>query len=164
MEPKVLHEFRVTKYNPANRDSSGAYLRDEWICHSQIGESFDGVILTAEEYQRVEDAYVTTALAFLEEARVSELIVSSLENHGNFPLSIIAGVAVALPDVGDIIRQLLRGTYWCRLQIATAFVHIGYDYYMYVGVPVRCPRAESLARELNLFVEQWRSPYHEILM
>lgn len=36
--------------------------RDEWTAASDIGRSFGGVILTAEEYRRVEDAYVAVAL------------------------------------------------------------------------------------------------------
>lgn len=47
-----MNEYRVTKYNLAFRDSSGAYTRDEWISFGDIGRSFDGVKLTAEAYAR----------------------------------------------------------------------------------------------------------------
>jgi hypothetical protein len=50
-----MFEYRVTKYDPAHRAASGAY-RDEWTSFSDIGRSFGGVILTVEQYQRIEDA------------------------------------------------------------------------------------------------------------
>jgi hypothetical protein len=56
---------------------------------------------------------------------------------------------------------MLRGDFWCRLESAGAFVHVGYDYYVYVGVPVESPEAAALARQLGLFVEPFRSPYSE---
>src|SRR5262249_7558114 len=38
---------------------------------------------------------------------------------------------------------------------------VGYDYYMYVGVPRSCPGTEEQARRLGLYVESFRSPYRE---
>jgi hypothetical protein len=156
-----VFEFRVTKYDPAHRDRSGAYTRDEWISVCQIGQSFNGVVLTEQEYQRVEDAYVTAAVAFLRDSGVSSLAVASLENHASVPLPFAEGSQLGLTEVGEIIRRLLRAEFWCKLVSAEAFVHIGYDYYMYVGVPVACPNAEHLAQELGLFVELRRSPYRD---
>ena len=76
-----MKEYRVTKYNPAFRDSSGAYTGKEWISFGDIGRSFDGVKLTAEAYERVEDAYVAAAIAFLCESAVPHLAVRGLENN-----------------------------------------------------------------------------------
>jgi hypothetical protein len=38
-----------------------------------MGKSFAGIMLTREDYERVEHAYVSTALAFLGEAAVASL-------------------------------------------------------------------------------------------
>ncbi len=156
-----MFEFRVTKYDPAHRDRRGAYTRDEWTAASDIGSVFGGVVLTAAEYQPVEDAYATAAVAYLREAGVGSLSVAGLENHAGVPLPFAEGSALGLAEVGGVIRQLLRGEFWCRLEGAGAFVHVGYDYYMYVGVPVACPSAEALARRLGLFPEPFQSPYRE---
>jgi hypothetical protein len=154
-----VFEFRVTKYNPVHRNRRGHYTRDEWICASQIGQVFGGVVLTEAEYQRVEDAYATAAVEFLREAETPALSVAGLENHAGVPLSFAEGASLGLAEVGGVIRQLLRGEFWCRLEGAEAFVHVGYDYYMYVGVPVACPGAVALARRLGLFPEPFQSPY-----
>jgi hypothetical protein len=44
-----------------------------------------------------------------------------------------------------------------------AFVHIGWDYYMFIGVPHRCIIAEQKAAELGLSAEEFVSPYHKEL-
>ena len=33
------------------------------------------------------------------------------------------------------LRDVLREAFWCRFEAADAFIHVGWDYYMYVGVP-----------------------------
>jgi hypothetical protein len=50
-----VNEYRVTKYNPVFRDRSGAYTKAEWTCFKHIGQTYSGVLLTAEEYERVEE-------------------------------------------------------------------------------------------------------------
>jgi hypothetical protein len=154
-----VFEYRVTKYDPANRDAQGAYTREEWTAVSDIGHAFAGVVLTEPEYQRVEDAYVVAALAFLRESGVRSLIIAGLENHAESPLPYSDGAVLSLSEAATVIRQVLREKCWCRLEEAGAFLHIGYDYYMYVGVACPCPNAETLARQLGLFVEPFQSPY-----
>jgi hypothetical protein len=155
----AVFEFRVTKYDPAHRDRRGAYTRDEWISDGDIGRAFGGVVLTEAEYRRVEDAYVTAAVAFLREAGVEMLSVAGLENHAAVPLLFAEGSPLGLVEIGDVVRRMVRGEFWCRLEGAGAFVHVDYDYYMYVGVPVACPGAVALARRLGLFPESFLSPY-----
>ncbi len=152
-------EFRVTKYDPAHRDARGAYTRDEWTAVSDIGRAFGGVVLTAAAYQRVEDAYATAAVAFLREAGVAALAVTGLENHATVPLPFAEGSSLGQAEIGGVVRRVLREEFWCRLEGAEAFVHLGYDYYMYIGVPRPCPEAEMLARSLGLFVEPFQSPH-----
>ena len=154
-------EYRVTKYDPALRDASGAYTRDEWTSVSDIGQSFGGVVLIRDEYHRGENGYVSTALAFLREAGVSTLTVTGLENSGRVPLAFGEGSALPSEQLGEVIRRVLREEFWCRLEGPEAFVHLGYDYYMYVGVSRPCPASEQLARSLGLFVEPFYSPYSE---
>ncbi|OAI50708.1 hypothetical protein AYO44_05415 [Planctomycetaceae bacterium SCGC AG-212-F19] len=154
-----MFEYRVTKYDAAHRDAQGAYTREEWTAVSDIGRDFAGVVLTESEYQRVEDAYVAAALAFLREAGIQSLNVAGLENHAGLPLSFSEGAILSLSDAASVIRRVLRKEFWCRLEETGAFVHIGYDYYMYVGVARPCPNAQALARQSGLFVEPFRSPY-----
>lgn len=82
------------------------------------------------------------------------------DEGGNVPRMLIE----ALPEpIGNQIwsrlRNVLRERYWCRFEDESRFVHFGYDYYMYVGDLTRCADSQSLARTLDLFPEEFESPY-----
>ena len=156
-----MFEYRVTKYDPALRDAKGAYKRDEWTSFKDIGQSFDGVVLTRAEYERVEDAYVAAALAFLKEAGLSGLVVAGLENSAGHALPFGNGSFLNLDQVERVIRRVLREEFWCRLEGPVGFVHLGWDYYMYIGVRCLCSEAQELTRRQGLFVEAFPSPYGE---
>jgi hypothetical protein len=123
-----LYEYRVTKYNPAFRTPEGTFTREEWISVHDIGGPFDGIVLTREYFERVETAYVTSALSFLCEAGLSSLIVTGLKSHRSHPVAFSEGSTLPLEPVGDAIRMVLREEYWCRFESADGFVHIGWDF------------------------------------
>ena len=152
-------EYRVTKYDPANRDTGGAYTFPEWTSFSDIGCMFNGSRLSEAEHLQAENAYIVSALEFLRESGVSSLSVRELENPGGAVLPFGEGASLSLEQLKTALSRTLREEFWCKLEGADAFIHIGYDYYMYVGVPVRCPNAERVAGELGLFVEHFQSPY-----
>jgi hypothetical protein len=86
------------------------------------------VVLTDGEYRRVEQAYISSALAFLREGGLNSLTVAGLENHKGLALSFGEGSVVSLEHIGDVIRQVLREEIWCRLEGRGGFVHFGWDY------------------------------------
>ena len=157
-----MYQYRVTKYDPQYRDSSGAFKHDDWIDVSDISKTFDGVELTPQRYVAVENAYVEAALALLTEAGAETLTIDSLEKHRGYhtsALSLVDGHACSLLEIADIIRLNLRSLIWCRLVRNDAFLHFGHDYYMYVGVPTECLDSIDFATRSGLFVESFGSPY-----
>ena len=46
-------------------------------------------------------------------------------------------------------RQMLRGESWCRMEAVGGFIHVGYDYYMYLGVERLCSEAVKLAARVG---------------
>ena len=156
----AVKEYRVTKYNPASRGLNDEYQGDDWIMFSQIGQSFRGVVLTEHAYRRVESAYIKVALAFLNESGIAALRIVGLENRRKLQLEFAEGSLLTPEKLPDVLGRILRGEFWCRLQAHDAFVHFGWDYYMYIGVPRRCPSAEQTAFDLGLHVEEFASPYH----
>ena len=168
-----MNSWRVTKYDPAFRDECGAYLRGEWTSLSDVGKPFDGVELTFEEYRKIEDAYVSTALSFVSEARLDALTVTYLETYGasearvedlrgiDFdPKVARQGMLLSGGSLGDVCRLVLREILWCKLESESGFyIHFGYDYYMYIGSPA--PSEESIAygRQQGLFIEEMESSY-----
>jgi hypothetical protein len=155
----AMHSYRITKYNPARRDASGAFLGDDWTAYTDVGSAFDAKVLTLAEYERVERAYIGAVQAFLVEAEISSLYAKGVEGSADEPNAPVEGAAVEVEALAPLLTGLLREKFWCRLECESAFLHVGRDYYMYVGVPRRCPIAEREAAESGLFVEDYSSPY-----
>lgn len=151
-----MYQYRVTKYNPAFRDEKGLYTRDEWTFFAQVGK-----LVSIEEYLQVEMAYIKSALTFLREADVILLQIRGLENSKKPPLSLTEGEQLNLHELELTFKRVLREEIWCRFEGKEAFVHFGWDYYMYIGVSSNCPKACEFAKSLGLFVEEFRSPYAE---
>jgi hypothetical protein len=156
-----MFEDRVTKYDPAFRDREGRYLREEWTSVGDIDRPFGGVVLTREDYQRVENSHVEAALAFIREAGCGSLLAVGVENHGGSPSAPAEDESLSGPRLEEAIRRLLREEFWCRLEGDGCFLHFGYDYYLYVGVPASCPQACGVASRLGLFVEEFASPHRQ---
>jgi len=158
-----MFEYRVTKYDPAQRDPDGAYRRDEWTSFSDIGKSFGGQMFTAESYAQTEQAYLTTVDNFCAEAPIHYLTIVGLENYGDYRTTLFElreGGIVAQSEIQEAVRCLLREQFWCRLEDGKIrFVHVGYDYYLYVGVPSPCSESIRIAHSRGLFVEKYESPY-----
>ena len=158
-----MNEYRVTKYNPAFRDQWDHYTRAEWTMFKDIGKTYSGVLFTREEYERVEEAYVQAALSFLRESGLSSIRVAGIENRSKQPLDFDGDSVLPLDRIGEIIRRTLREEIYCRLEGSDCFIHFGWDYYMYIGVPHPCLRAQARAAELDLYVEEFASPVRESL-
>jgi hypothetical protein len=156
-----MFQYRVTKYDPSRRDAGGAYPGEEWTSFSDIGRSFGGVVLAAAHYTAVEDAYVATAVAFWHEMGRPRLFVRGLESSRGSATTPSEGDAVeGDPELADVIRRILREEFWCRVESDRYFVHLGWDYYMYLGVSDACSKSCAFAAASGLFVEDFVSPHH----
>ena len=72
--------------------------------------------------------------------------------------SLHEGVFVHDTDIDAIVRMCLRESIWCKLQgDIGAYVHFGYDYYMYIG----CSDCDSSLTwpTHGVFTENMPSPY-----
>jgi hypothetical protein len=115
-----IWSYRVSRYDPALRDAGGAYLPSTWTSWSDIGRSFDGVVLLEPEYLRAEDGYLTSARRFMEESGVESLAMQGVENHSAFSepgLTIAEGASVAVER--DRVRLLSGGSNRRRLSHLT---------------------------------------------
>jgi small subunit ribosomal protein S1 len=158
--------YRVTKYDPADRDRRGRYVGAE-----------DSV----SDHGPVEAAYLQAVAAFALDTGVRRLSIREPEpceiNFGLEPTVHGYGLAELFPkglagfhddaevsvEVGlELVRAMLRENgVWCRLEVVCRFlVHVGYDQYLYVGGGHPCERAVARTRALGLFTERVaRSPY-----
>lgn len=158
-----MFEYRVTKYDPGNRDRDEGYCVDEWTSWSHVGEIFGNRLLTIQDYWKVEDAYVIAAVHMLSESGVDSLCVSGLKNEANYvpeTFDLREGAVLAGNQLQHAVRCLLREYFWCRLEDdGKAYLHVGPDLHLYIGVPRPVPESIGTAHEAGLFVCAFASPY-----
>ena len=162
--------YRITKYNPCNRDEAGRYLVDEWTSVSDVGKSFGGRQLTIETYLLVEDAYVAVVTSLLTIGNVGPLRVVDFEDKGScrqltdrlvatsaeYRNQVWDGCLFSHENVESCVRLTLREVIWCKLIGKNDFfVHFGYDYYMYIGGI----DLDGWAPPPHMFCEEYNSPY-----
>lgn len=158
----MRNQYRVTKYDPSLRDDAGAFTRNEWTSHSDIGHVFGGVPLSKSEYLDVESAYLFSVEAFLREAKIETLQLWGLENNAGhaLPQFIQPRARLSVPQCVEFARIALREIAWGKLVApGRAYLHFGCDYYMHLGLPSKCQNAIAAVQARGLFVEQFRSPY-----
>ncbi len=176
MVPKINHQWRVTKYNPALRDDNGYYtLVEEWTCPSEIGKTINGNEFTLEEYLRVEAAYIDTVVQFLNASdldslrilQCSTVTISSEERQAILyepafkDVQVAVDRVVTIPEIRTICQMVLRNLLFCDFYAKDQFfVHFGWDYYMYIGSSENSLSAIAFAENSGLFVEPIRSPYY----
>ncbi len=167
-----MYWWRVTKYNPENRDGQGAYLLDEWTDFSEVGRKFSGKVFTLVEYLEMESLYVNAVLAFVECLKVDNLTIYGLEKHVTLkkrdPLSAYLyplyekknGQNIRREEIANYVRLILRNFLWCKLKnLPFMEVHFGYDYYMYIGSAKPCYEVHEKIEQSGLFIEYYLSPY-----
>jgi hypothetical protein len=156
----VLHHYRITKYDPALRDASGAYTGNDWSMFDQIGETSDGEPLTLSSYLAVEADHLVALASFVEESGTLRVVAEDVENRGG-DFRVEEGAELSPIEAVEAVRQMLREEGWCRLVDADRFyVHVGWDYFVYVGTAKPCEQSVALAEERELFVDRdFPSPY-----
>ncbi len=156
-EVKCLTEYRITKYNPANR-INGVYMADEWTSFSDIGKVFGSTILSEDVYLKTEQAYIDACIELIEKAKISKLHIKQAEYYAenvHFPASISSE-----QEIRQVITACLREQCWLKLTSKDFFIHFGYDYYMYIGSSLSAESVTETVTQHGLYCEQSPSPYN----
>jgi hypothetical protein len=158
----LRNQYRITKYDPSFRDDDGAFRREDWTSYSDVGHVFNGITLSESEYLRVEAAYLFAIEACLHDANIESLFLTGLENsrQTKLPKFVQDKASLTVTQCINFARFVLRDLAWGKLILpGRAYVHFGYDYYMYLGLPSHCRDAIAAVSQRGLFVEPFRSPY-----
>ncbi|GAA2016483.1 hypothetical protein GCM10009839_10100 [Catenulispora yoronensis] len=162
------YSYRITKYDPADRNEHGHYIGDQE---------------PVSDHGPIEAAYLQTVAAFAASTGVTSVairepgLVSSFVHFGLEPVAEGHGLTGLFPSdlagfhdgaevpVGlglELVRAMLRDSgVFCSLEVEDRFaVHIGWDQYMYISSAEPCHDAVARAAELGLFPEAVdASPY-----
>ncbi|MCQ4087547.1 hypothetical protein [Saccharibacillus sp. JS10] len=169
--------YRVTKYDPANRNKVGHYKQEEWTSVNDIGTKYGEDFFKIEEYLKVEKAYVNAIENFMKDGEIPYLKVASLNKwtrmlkkgklkryyskimKKNFS-KIREGDLFYLDEIKSIVPLILRQNLWCKLEFQNQFfVHFGYDYYMYIGTYKEYSSDICTSDDVDIYIEPYISPY-----
>lgn len=150
-------EYRITKYNPANR-IDGRYAVEDWTSFSDVGKSFGKTELTFEKYLETETAYIDCCIDLLSKAQILSLSIEQAEcySEGIHLPSSVSDIA----EIRKLIASCLREQCWFKLTGMDFFIHFGYDYYMYIGTVIPIASVQETAKRYGLFCELYPSPYN----
>ena len=159
----MKYQYRVTKYDPANRNELGHYTKNEWTAFCDIGKEFADRVLTSEEYEKVESRYIEAIFSFMACMQLDSLQLSTVWNGYKYKesgLQLKNGAAYSGEKLKRVIQFTLREKIGCHLvSESSMFVHFGYDYYMYIGTTNDCISAVERVRNNGMFSEDFGSPY-----
>ncbi|MDT0468503.1 S1 RNA-binding domain-containing protein [Streptomyces gibsoniae] len=164
---QLPYVYRVTKYDPAERDEHGHYT---------------GTQDTVSDHGEIETAYLHAVETFAAGAGIDRLSIREpqipslvhfgverpLDNFGLdafFPTGLTGfhdGAEVPLGVGMELVRLMLRDSgAWCRLEAEGRLaVHVGWDQYLYIASSRACEEAVARTRALGLFPERLdASPY-----
>lgn len=160
----MKYQWRVTKYNPQNRDEMGKYLVDEWSSISDIGTNYNGQVFSLLDYEKQEEAYIDSIFEFMKCAEVSSLTMVDIEDYNKQLNKVIdkKNIPELLSEnqIRVVVKAILREKFWCKLELKDSFfVHFGYDYIMYIGLNNKCEETIRKVEQMKMFVESMESPY-----
>jgi len=148
----MKYSYRIMKYNKINKDGDVYSDPDEWTSFFDIG-----IKVNKQEYEKIEDQYVSYILSLCDCLNVKLFRISDLEiNVDN--LSYTNGQVIDIDISSQLIRSILREDLWCKLISDTCEIHFGYDFYMYF-ISKNSP--EKCMSKINtvLTVQKYKSPY-----
>lgn len=150
--PVKLRSFVLCKYDEARRRGD----IDDWTDHSDIGASFDGRVLTAEEYQRTEDRYIAAADILARAAGASHFTLRNVFLHSPPPAWLGEVYEGRIVDKASALR-MLRGhmsgdTPAAWFESEKMCMMMGFDFYMHVQIPERALASLDEIEEMGLFV------------
>ena len=174
-----MFEYRITKYDQSQRNEIGAYIGPSaWTCYSDVGQTFDGEVLTIEECLRVESAYISAAIKLFEESGLPYLRLTRIETHEwQKEERLIEGYslydpvfetidftedAIVLPkDMPTVLQMIFRGFAFASLEWRDKFyIHIGEEFYMYIGTHKADEGIIDAIHSTGLYIERnYPSPY-----
>lgn len=159
--------YRITKYDPQDRNEFGYYQKDDWIGISDVGKKFCKKTLTLQTYLKVEDAYAQTIIDIMGYLKLESLTLKNFARlkivypellnqemlriyNNSFDTEQINKEKVHLLTK-LLLREEIAGTF----ESNNMFVRFDYDYYMFIGTSKEISNSLKLKIEKNgLFIEK----------
>ena len=162
-------DYRISHYNESNKKSQWTSISDI-VKENNFEKTFD-------LYKNTENKYINIFKKLLEENNVEKMKVYDLENYINnrkgiykklldktYLKNIKNGNEYPIKDILEVIRLCLREIIWCKIICENIYIHIGYDYYTYIGGLEIDKIFIEQELQKGITIEEYRSPYLEVSM
>jgi hypothetical protein len=163
--------FSITKYNPIYRNEYGHYQHDDWTSISDIGKTFEGIILTYDKYLEVENRYVDSVFCILDFFNVNKVKINhiykfdkksdfkdynSIDLYSTYKIVNTNTVLNNRNQIDDLIRLRLR-EHIVELELVVSItdrieILFGFDFYMYLKTNKDVSVLIDKISKLGLFV------------
>lgn len=173
-----MYKYEITKYNPIFRSKKDGrtYLKNEWISICDIGECFEGLVLSEEEYKKTEDSYVKAIEIIMNYMNIDYVIIDNIKRWSkmtfnnkhvkDYPsfynkelLRLCNNVQnkdkLDIKKTIDFCRLRLREDAWASMFYPRRLkIYFGYDYYMHVHTSISLDKIKPQIESLGLFMEK----------
>lgn len=128
---------------------------ESWTEISDVGERFNGIVLSSEEYLRVETLYIDAVARFAHDAGADGGFSVVFRGHQSPDFALSLGQEILRSDLAPIVRGNLRGDLDCALEdlSGTFQLEFGYDLYMRIAAARPCRQAVTDTVRAGLYVE-----------
>ncbi|MFF9051857.1 hypothetical protein ACF09Z_11995 [Streptomyces erythrochromogenes] len=145
--------FLISKYDEFRRSG----LISDWTSFEDVGESFNGEVLTASEYRRVEDLYISALESLIDALQVDRFKLSNLVLNEPAPSWLgpaYDGGSVERHTALRLLRHMLRhGLISCVLESGDVLrVAVETDFYVSVEIQPNAVRFLEQVKHLGLHV------------
>lgn len=95
-----MNEYSITKYNPETRNALGVYIdTHEWTSYSDVG-----YLVLLDEFERIEKAYIDTAIGFFKEAKIDTVKLVEFDNSSR-AIPYIEGEIIKTERLGRLFNK-----------------------------------------------------------
>lgn len=166
----MLSSYRVTKYNPQNRNEKWFYKDlNEWTSIYDFKER------DKNQYINIENMYIEIVKKFMDLNNISFLTIKNYEEKDKYEEikfkiwiskknfeKIKNNTIISMNEIPTLIRLILRENLWCKLiWNRNFFIHFWYDLYMFIWFKYS-KKIEEKIKNINIdniYIEKFRSPY-----
>jgi len=171
-----MYKYRITKYNPLFRDDNGRYLIEDWTAISDIGKRYNGNILTASHYMKVEDKYINAVRLIMDFFNIASLEVKNINRSYSSPTNFSESIkrygslysedmVKLFERINDndilegehinlLLRLMLREDIGADISLSRKLkIFVGYDFLMSVHTFKSIESILTDINEFGLFVE-----------
>ncbi|MGX7775704.1 hypothetical protein ACVV62_00770 [Streptococcus pluranimalium] len=161
----MKYQLSFSKYDSKYRNELGHYLRDDWTSIWDVGKVCEGVLVTLEEYERVENQYLKTLEEVAKLLDVDSFQIARLDKHDTdwtylgFPVEV--GATVTIEQFLILSRLTLREEIWVSFEHPDLWVNFALDYYAYLGFNRSSDAIHRIIEANSLFWEKDKFDFYD---